>query len=129
MSSLFIQLLLTHENILDRIKIAIQEEKNYLAINPLNKTIVKTILEDWLRKRDRSLSESQWAIIDAMLEKASLHPLLVKLIFDIVIKWNSYSTPTTNFTSIQEIDDCIKYLFNLLERESEKCYFFAACFT
>ena len=92
------------------------EESNFLQVESLTKAIVVTILEDWLIKSNRSLSENQWSILDGLFDHAKLFPLYVKLIFDIIVKWTSYYVPNEDFKECTEIDECIEYLFKLLEK-------------
>ena len=115
--------LTAHCGILDRIKTKIKNSENLLSIKELNPTDVKSILEDWLNKSNRSLSEEQWIVLDGMLKSSILHPLLVKLLYDIVIKWRSFYKPKDDFITIKKIDDCIRYLFGLLEKEHGKLLF------
>ena len=106
-----------YEGILDKIQSKISNKENFLKIDELNPTNVKTILEDWLNKAQRSLSQNQWMILDNVFKNATLHPLFVKLIYDIIIKWQSFYEPSVEFQNIQSIDICIKYLFRQLEKE------------
>ena len=96
-------------SILEQIKIKIQNSDNFLRIDPLSISNVKVILDN------RLLSEPQWKILNSMFAKSKLHPLLVKLVFDIVSKWRSFFEPDKEYKNIRTIDDCIKYLFKLLE--------------
>ena len=95
----------------------------YMEVQSLNQSIVKTIIEDWLEKRNRALVEEQWKLLDSIFEKATLYPLYVKLMFDIIIKWQSYYMPEESFKSLINIDRCIKYLFQQLEKEHGKLLF------
>ena len=90
--------------------------KNFMEVPSLTKAIVVTILEDWLVKRNRSLSETQWEILHEIFDSAKLFPLYVKLMFDIVVKWTSYYTPNNDFKKCRDIDSCIEYLFKILEK-------------
>jgi hypothetical protein len=78
-----------------------------------------TIIKDWLKKENRSISEHQWDAIEGVFSKnANLYPLYVKLIFDIVTKWPSFYRPKIddpNFMSCTSIDKSIEFLFKKLE--------------
>ena len=87
-----------------------------MKVESLTKAIVITILEDWLIKNNRSLSENQWKILDELFDRATLFPLYVKLIFDIIVKWTSYYIPNDEFKKCISIDQCIEYLFKILEK-------------
>ena len=71
-----------------------------MEVESLNQSIVKTIIEDWLEKRNRALVEEQWKLLDSIFDKATLYPLYVKLMFDIIIKWQSYYMPEDSFKSL-----------------------------
>jgi len=112
-----------HGDILNRLKKKEPDDKQFVHVEMLNKSIVKTIIEDWLLKNKRMLSEKQWTILDTLFETASLYPLYVKLVFDIILKWESYYEPDESFKKAFNIDECIKYLFRLLEKEHGKMLF------
>ena len=117
-----------YENILDRIKTKITKKDNFLIIDELNPSNVKTILEDWLSKANRSLSNNQWEILDDLFQRARLQPLFVKLIYDIIIKWRSFYEPVIEFKSLQTIDSCIEFLFKQLEKEHGEILFSSCIF-
>jgi hypothetical protein len=113
-----------HGSILNQIRTIFPVEKKYfLEVTSLNISIVKTILEDWLKKTQRSLSETQWEILEKLFEQSKLYPLYVKLIYDIIVKWTSYDKPNAEFTKLINIDSTIKYLFVLFENEHGKTLF------
>jgi hypothetical protein len=99
------------------------DNRGFLEVTSLNNTIVKTILEDWLNRTQRSLSESQWNVLETVFEKSKLYPLYVKLIYDIVVKWTSYDEPSAEFKKLVNIDSTIKYLFTMLEAEHGRMLF------
>ena len=117
-----------HENILDRLKTKITKKDSFLPIEPLNSSNVKTILEDWLSKAERSISNNQWSILDDLFKSATLQPLFIKLIYDIIIKWRSFYEPGVEFKSLQTIDSCIEYLFKQLEKEHGEILFSTCIF-
>jgi hypothetical protein len=105
-----------HGNILENIKhFGIDKENNFLKIEKLNFQISLSILNEWLKRANRSLTPDQQCIIEELFARASLYPLYVKLIFDIVSTWTSYYTPDETFSNCINIDECIKYLFASLE--------------
>ena len=79
-----------HGGILNRIKMKLRNEDNYLNVEPLNPTNVKMILEDWLNRENRCISIPQWTSLDSIFQRSILHPLFVKLIYDIIIKYYHY---------------------------------------
>ena len=111
-------------DILDYIgRIVKLDESNFIKVESLTKAIVVTILEDWLIKKKRSLSENQWKILDELFDKATLFPLYVKLIFDIIVKWTSYYVPNEEFKKCINIDKCIAFLFKMLEKSHGQILF------
>ena len=113
-----------HGEILKHLKENIKMDVSYfLEVKSLTKAVVVTILEDWLRKSNRSLREEQWKVLDDVFNKSQLFPLYVKLIFDIVVKWTSFQLPTNEFKTCINIDMCIKYLFQILEKHHGKMLF------
>lgn len=111
------------ENILETIKLSVKNAENYLEIKPMNSEDAKKMLNDLLNNSNRSLSEQQWNVLEEIFKESKLHPLLVKLVYDIVSKWSSYYIPNQEFRNIREIDDCIIYLFKLLEKEHGEVLF------
>jgi hypothetical protein len=105
-----------HGDILHQLEQSGCNRLNFMEVPSLTKTIVVTILEDWLIKRNRSLSEIQWQILDQIFNEATLFPLYVKLIFDIIVKWPSFYIPDNYFKNCKNIDKCIEYLFEILEK-------------
>ena len=89
--------------------------KNFESVDSLNHETAIIILNDWLKRESRSISEYQKSVIYNMFDKTELYPLYVKIIFDIVSKWPSFYQPDDEFKKCKTIDDCIRYLFNSLE--------------
>ena len=121
---LILSTLESYGNIIESLKKRIPEKSlNYLHIVPMTQSNVKIILERWLNESKRSLVDSQWDILDNLFSKATLYPLFIRLIYDIVVKWRSFYVPHDEFKNISTIDDCILYLFKLLEKEHGKILF------
>ncbi len=112
-----------HGQILENFKKLIDNSEYFLEITKLNLELAVLIIKDWLRKANRSLSESQWSLLLEMLEKSVLYPLYVKLIFDIISMWPSFHEPDNQFKKCLNIDSTITYLFKLLEKEHGKLLF------
>ena len=118
-----------HEKIFETLRTIFKNHSDiFMEVCSLNQSIVKTIIEDWLEKRNRSLSEPQWKVLDETFANATLYPLYVKLIFDIVIKWESYFIPTDEFKNLLQIDNCIEYLFKQLEKNHGEVLFSRSMF-
>jgi hypothetical protein len=113
-----------HGLILDRLKSKKFEKTNYIEITALNMDLATRILRDWLARIHRSLSQTQWHVIETMwTNRPHLYPLYVKIVFDIVTKWQSFYEPDENFKKCIDIDSTIRYLFSLLEVEHGKLLF------
>lgn len=116
----------SHGSILDQLKkdrnLRDKIEENFLEIKSLDTQIVQVILKDWLKKSKRSITESQWNCLIGLFSdtnvRLKLYPLYIKLIFDIISKWESYHQPEGEFRKdCTTIDNCIKYLFKSFEKK------------
>ena len=117
-----------HGGILDHIRsLGFDENDNYLFVEKLNLQTSMSILEEWLKKENSTLKSNQIEIVNNLFEKAVLYPLYVKLIFDIVSKWTSYYIPNDDFFQCTHIDNCIKYLFKILEDKHGSVLFSRIC--
>lgn len=108
----------SHESILNTFENAIGLPKeNIIEIHNLDLKLCNEIIQDWLIKANRSISTYQWSVIERMFKKATLFPLYLKLVFDIISRWTSFHEPDADFVKCTNIDKCIKYLFNFFEKE------------
>ena len=73
------------------------------------------VLKSWLQQGNRTLTEEQFSLAEAAFEKCSL-PLYVKLIFDQVKAWRSY-TPVSEYSLAYTVQNSIDRLFMLLEKK------------
>jgi len=92
-------------------------------ITSLDIHLAMDIIKDWLTKAKRSISSAQWLVLTGMFESATLYPLYVKLVFDVVSKWTSFTVPSKEFKNCKNIDSCIKYLFTCFEKDHGKLLF------
>lgn len=104
-----------------------------LRVEKLTRESALAILENLLNRANRSLNAEQKEIVNSVLNKATLYPLLVQLIYDQIIYWQSYTIPEPEFSTIKTIDDCIRYLFVSFERTFGKtlvsrCFFYITVF-
>ncbi|CAF4288993.1 unnamed protein product, partial [Rotaria sp. Silwood2] len=83
-------------NILNTLRNLIDSQENFVQIKPLGEELGKTVLKAWLARHHRTISESQWTLVHKRLAQCST-PLYVKLVFDEIKLWKSY-------TKIQEKD-------------------------
>ena len=116
-----------HGEILNRLKkmdgLAEVINTNFLEITSLNSDLAKLIIQDWLKKSKRRISEKQELVLHDMLTKNNLYPLYIKIIFDIICKWTSFYEPDSYFMKAITIDILIVYLFMLLEVTHGKLLF------
>lgn len=115
----------SHGDLLNTFKLKAKlGEENLIQITSLDQSLAKMILSDFLKKSNRTLSEDQWQVIESrMLTQATLYPLYITLLFDIVSKWSSAVVPDTPFIKCLNIDKCIEYLFRYLEGVHGKLLF------
>ena len=108
----------------DVYKHEMQTYTNTLEINGMDDKLSLEILEDWLKKRQRSICETQWDVVKKMLKDNTLiFPLYVKLVFDVIVKWASFDTPAIKFSSALTIDSLIQYIFVCFEKDHGKLLF------
>jgi hypothetical protein len=89
---------------------------NFTSIESLQFNEAKQFLLNWLTKSNRQLSDDQWALIDSCLKNSfPIHPLHLKLLYDICVKWTSYYQPPVSFTSCTSIKNTVRYVFTQLE--------------
>jgi len=109
----------SHESILQTFTATVQvPDCNLLKISTLDEELSVQIVQAWLAGRHRQLSPGQWTVVRSMLARATLFPLYIKLLFDVVVKWTSFHAPEEEFTvGVRDIDSCIRYLFKVFEKE------------
>lgn len=95
----------------------------FLQITSLNTSLATLIIEDLLKKANRRISERQREVLNDKLAKGTLYPLYIKLLFDIISKWQSFYQPDDAFKNADTIDQCIIYLFRSLEKTHGKLLF------
>lgn len=114
-----------HGSILTYLQIAMKHDEQHpqrtehllVSVPPFLASTVEVVYHDWLTMKQRSLSEEQRVFIrDMMKERTEILPLFMKLIFDIVSTWHSYDTIDVEFKKLKSVDDCIRYLFNYLQK-------------
>ena len=117
------------------LKERIVDKNSFLKIPALDFTDAISIFETLLTKKEFSSSSSssnQQAIkiikneqreaINSLFknENTVLYPLYVKLIYDIISTWNSFTRIPESFPKLYTIDRCIEYLFKSLEDDYGK---------
>ena len=104
--------------ILDTLKSMIEIPENYIDVLPLGEGLSATILSFWLKNANRTIVEDQMKLVNKAFTKCNL-PLYVKLVFDNVCRWKSFtqiSDDSLEFT----IHDSIYKLFERIEVQHGK---------
>ncbi|CAF0996732.1 unnamed protein product, partial [Rotaria sordida] len=83
-------------SILNTLRNIIDSRENFVQVKPLGEELGKTVLKAWLARHHRTISNAQWELVHERLAECST-PLYVKLVFDEIKLWKSY-------TKIQEKD-------------------------
>ena len=112
----------SHGDILKTFEFLIHNKENYLKVGLLDFDQSMSIIIKFLSESGRKLTNQQLKIIEDLfkLDETKLYPLYVKLIFDIISKWNSYSEVTEEFLKCYTIDDCVEYIFETMEQDYGK---------
>ncbi len=107
-----------HGNIYQNLQNILNEKKENLFIHvpPFESSTVEIVYNDWLEMKKRSLSKEQRLFINNLMQKRKeILPLFMKLVFDIISIWHSYDLIDENLNDLNNVDDCIRYLFQRLE--------------
>ena len=92
------------------------DDKPFVFVPPFEPATVETVYDDWLAMKHRSLSDEQRLFIkDFMNKRHKILPLFMKLVFDIISVWRSYDTIDEHLNDLNDVDDCIRYLFQHLQ--------------
>lgn len=110
-------------NHLSKSEILSENPNSFIMITGLTTDLAKLIIQDWLKKAKRSISAKQSEALYSMINKSTLYPLYIKILFDIISKWTSFYEPDGEFLKALNIDQCIKYLFKSLEQTHGKLLF------
>lgn len=88
---MIISTLPTEHGILETLRLKVEAE-NFIEVPVLGEELSFQILLSWLRSRDRTLSDSQVEIVQQAFHYCGL-PLYVKLVFEEVMHWKSFTLP------------------------------------
>ncbi|CAF4400040.1 unnamed protein product, partial [Adineta steineri] len=95
-------------NILNTLRNIIDSRENFIQIKPLGEELGKIVLKAWLARHNRTISDVQWLLVHERLTECNT-PLYVKLVFDEIKLWKSYTQTqekdlaTTVSTSISKL--------------------------
>ncbi|KAF6030702.1 hypothetical protein EB796_011001 [Bugula neritina] len=104
--------------VLDTLFKLISNKGNRIEITPLGADLGGNIIKTWLERKQRDVSSSQWEIVNAAISKCNL-PLYVKLVFDEICRWRSFSKPQDTVLS-HSIHEIINKLFERIENSHGK---------
>lgn len=102
--------------ILNNLQVMIEKQENFVEIKALGQDLGLNVLNVLLKNINRTISDDQWPLVKQALEKCNT-PLYVKLVFDKISLWKSYTLDTTIPDSI---DECISILFDRIENQHGK---------
>jgi hypothetical protein len=114
-----------HEKIFQNLKNIFNDDKNlFIHVPPFEPSTVEIVYNDWLAMKNRSLSDEQRLFINNLMnKKKEILPLFMKLVFDIISVWHSYDLIDENLNDLNDVDDCIRYLFKRLQMTHNKVLF------
>ena len=114
-----------HGNIYKNLQFIFEDSPElFVRVAPFEPSTVQFVYDDWLKMKNRSLSEEQRLFInDLMKKRDKILPLFMKLVFDIVSIWRSYDKIDSRLNDLRDVDDCIRYLFHRLEVIHHKILF------
>ncbi|CAL1545368.1 unnamed protein product [Lymnaea stagnalis] len=113
-----ISVLPNYYGLLDLLKTMIDNSDSFIEVLPLGENLSSTIIQAWLKNSNKSVTKDQWALVNEAITKCNL-PLFVKLTFDEICRWRSYTKPSLT-TLASTIHDCIMLLFERIELQHGK---------
>ena len=106
--------------LLKKFKSMMSDEDQYVQINPLGQDCCMQILQIWMQRTNRCLTDYQLAIVSSALDQCNL-PLYTKIVFDEVSCWHSYDT--VDFCTLATtVKGVINKLFQKIERNHGKTF-------
>ncbi|KAK3582782.1 hypothetical protein CHS0354_035720 [Potamilus streckersoni] len=89
--------------------------KSFISVPVFSAQLSTDILKSWLKMKNRTLTSEQFNIVEDLFKQCSL-PLFVKLIFDQVLAWKSY-TPLSECKLASTVQKSIEELLFQLEKK------------
>ncbi|CAF0870188.1 unnamed protein product [Adineta ricciae] len=100
-------------NILNTLRNLIDSRENFVQIKPLGEELGKTVLKAWLARQHRTITDVQWSLVHERLAECNI-PLYVKLVFDEIKLWKSY-TKTEEKDLAKSVSTSINKLLGRIE--------------
>ena len=88
---------------------------SFVTVPVFSSELSSQVLKSWLQRENRTLTPEQISLVEAVFEECTL-PLYVKLIYDQVKGWRSY-TPVSEYSLASTVQLSIDRLFYLLEKK------------
>ena len=88
---------------------------SFVTVPVFSSELSTQVLKSWLQRENRTLTSEQIELVETAFEKCTL-PLYVKLIYDQVKGWRSY-TPVSEYSLAYTVQQSIDRLFLLLEKK------------
>jgi hypothetical protein len=102
--------------ILETFQNMIEIPENFVSVEPLGEELALDVIYQMLGNINRTISELQLPIVREALKICS-SPLYVKLVYDQISLWKSY---TENIFIAKSIEDCVSKLFERVENSHGK---------
>ena len=90
--------------------------RQLLQVTELSPEESETILNKWLVTSKRTLTNEQWNDLRSIFKNGKLLLLFLKLTFDEVFTWNSWSRAEAEFLKCSKIEHIIVYMFKKMEK-------------
>ena len=112
---IILSVLPNYYGILDKLRKMFEGDENYIQVTPLGENLGSVILKHWLENAKQSVTDAQWSIVQNAISRCNL-PLFVKLVFDEICRWKSYSPPVQTKLAFT-IHDSITQLYERVENQ------------
>jgi len=97
----------------------IESEQNFELVEPMGEQLGQLVIKEMLANISRSITPDQMSVVNSAL-KICNSALYVRLVFDQIRLWRSY---TTDMTIQQGIDEMIEEVFGRVETAHGKVHF------
>lgn len=113
---IIISTLTGYYGIIETLNNMIEIPENFNSVEPLGEELALNIIYEMLANKERTISGEQLPVVREALKCCS-SPLYVKLVFDQIYLWKSY---TLDIAIAKSIDDCVSKLFERVESSHGK---------
>lgn len=106
--------------LLSKLKNKIPQESHFIEVPPLEESTCMRILDNWLSNSKRQITFHQRKVVKNVIAQCQ-NPLFLKLTFDEILSWRSY-TEVDDLSLGWCVEDCIDKLFDHLEEKHGKTF-------